>query len=232
MKINTWERSVMQKRYAEKITSAFMLLFLLLAGSALANVRGTIDTVSGWYPAGETLTVTASPADYRYVEWSGDTNGAQFAENTISFTVDGARQVDVAFKDHVTDYMSIPWWWLAAQNAAWTNDFEAAASGTHNGSSLTAGQAYWTGTDPQSSSTLFEISKVERVSSGQLQLTWAHANVASGLPAVIIEGRVSMINGSWEPVGENIPVNGTIVWEVPAVVADNYRFFRLRVNTP
>ncbi len=217
------------------VCSVAMLLFG--AGALYGNVKGTLDAPSnGWYPAGEQLTVTATPDDFYYVAWHGDTDGLETESNTFSFTVDGARHVQAEFKPHVTQEHNVPWWWLAQfapDNGAGfdESDFEDMVLETLDGGTAPVWQAYLTGTDPQQEDSRFEISKVEFGQNGRVQLRWSHASHADpSLPPVIIEFRENLLEGDWVTVGE-MQMEENVVWDHESN-GDVRGYYRLRVGTP
>ena len=63
-----------------KIATVVYALLVAFAGTLFAGGTGTLDRVSGWYPVGTNLTVTATPSLYSaFDSWTGDTNGAAIA---------------------------------------------------------------------------------------------------------------------------------------------------------
>ena len=71
------------------------VMVLAFAGQSQAVGTGTLDKVSGWFPAGTNLTVTATPAaDSNFKDWTGSATGI---DPQISFTVDGAKALTATF---------------------------------------------------------------------------------------------------------------------------------------
>lgn len=79
---------------------AALAALVVMAGNVLAVGTGTVDTVSGWFPAGTNLTVTATPATNDELKgWTGDTNSATFGAATISFLVNAPKSITATFVD-------------------------------------------------------------------------------------------------------------------------------------
>ncbi|MFU8780529.1 MAG: InlB B-repeat-containing protein [Kiritimatiellia bacterium] len=76
-----------------------MAIAVVLTGSALAEVgTGTLNQVSGWYPADSQLSVTATPdANSTFDTWSGDTADATIDGAQITFTVDAPKSITARF---------------------------------------------------------------------------------------------------------------------------------------
>ncbi|MFU8781457.1 MAG: hypothetical protein ACNA71_10620 [Kiritimatiellia bacterium] len=195
--------------------------------------KGTLDAPApGWYPAGMTFTATAVPVDeYRHAEWRGDTDGAVIDGNTFSFEVNGARKIDVIFKDRVTEYKRVPWWWLADLNPSWTtNDFEIVVQTTPVDGHTSIANAYFTGTDPYDAESRFEIAKVEIVG-GRPRLSWSHAaNADPNRPPVHVEFRTDLRHGDWTRIAQ-VDEDGDVLWS-DEVSGDVPGYYRLTVDTP
>lgn len=75
-----------------------VVLLAVAADIGIAGGTGTLDKVSGWYPAGSNLTVTATPAKFSvFSAWTGDTDLCVQEGNRITIPVDGARRVNALF---------------------------------------------------------------------------------------------------------------------------------------
>ena len=97
--------------------------------SGAGTSTGSLDQSSAWRLDGSNLTATATPDIYSQFDyWSGDTNGAAITANQITFSVNGPRSIQAVFREGITGNGSVPFAWLAAQNPAWTNDYEAAVT--------------------------------------------------------------------------------------------------------
>ncbi|HAS83381.1 MAG TPA: hypothetical protein DCS43_12120 [Verrucomicrobia bacterium] len=79
---------------------AALVALVIMAGNALAVGTGIVDRVSGWYPAGTNLTVTATAGTNDELKgWSGDTNSATFGAATITFLVNAPKTITATFRD-------------------------------------------------------------------------------------------------------------------------------------
>ncbi len=217
----------MQKTTSKPITSWVALLTIALAGMSQAAGTGTLTQVSGWVEAGTVFEVTAQPAAYsKFDGWSGNTNNATIALDTISFTVDGARSLTATFSELRTTAGEVPYEWLAT----WTNaNFEVAATNDWDGDGLTNEEEYWSGTNPMDPLSVLRFSSAQR-SGGSSLFSWTHANVDPRIPPIVIERRTNLIHGAWEYAGQLTPTNGVNSWS-PAPGLSGY--FRLAVtNAP
>ncbi len=198
---------------------------LAFAGSANAAGTGTLDNASGWYLAGSNITVTATPHIYcQFDRWAGDTNGAVIAGTQISFDVTAPGNITAVFKDRLTDTNSVPYWWLADQGI--TTNFETAVTNDADGDSFTTAQEYWSGTDPTNADSYLHINGIDMTSTN-LMLTWAHARVDAGIPAISIQRRANLLTGDWVSVVSTNAVDGTNTWTFPPEWTG---FFRLCVT--
>lgn len=202
------------------------VLFVVMVGMLPA---GSLDTASGWFPSGTNLTVNATGDLYsQFDRWQGDTNGAVASGNQISFTVAGPRNITAAFKPRVTNTNAVPYEWLANQNSAWTNDFEAAAAGDTDSDGYTTAEEYWSGTDPQDSNSFLHIDAIQ-ITSTNVSLIWMHAKVDTNIPPICVQTRSTMATGGWVYAGEKVPVNGTNMWSASMEPSG---FYRLCVTNP
>ena len=67
--------------------------------SIIAGAGGTVDNSGGWYDAGETVTVTATPGDATraFVKWSGDVPATQLHDPTLQLTCEGPLNITSHF---------------------------------------------------------------------------------------------------------------------------------------
>ena len=67
-------------------------------------------STSGWYSAGGSATVTATPnANYHFVGWAGDTNGCVISSNRITVSMNQARSISAAFELTFNPPASFTW---------------------------------------------------------------------------------------------------------------------------
>jgi hypothetical protein len=184
----------------------------LLPSLARATGTGTVDRISGWYPAGTNLTATATPDAYSTFDyWTGDTNGAAIAGDQISFDVTLSMSITAVIKDTITETNAVPHRWLAEQDPAWAADFEAAVSTDADGDGFTTGQEYWSGTDPLNKDSLLKIDSI-LFNGANVIIEWEHASISDPIPDMIVKASDDLNLGVWVPVGTNTPVNGTNSW--------------------
>jgi poly(3-hydroxybutyrate) depolymerase len=110
-----------------------------------------------------------------------------------------------------TSHRSVPVAWLAEQNSAWTNDYEAAATNDPDGDGFSTADEYWAGTDPQVGASYPSIDTVHD-DGANVVLTWRHARVDGAIPPIAIQRRTNLVVGGWSPVGQKVPVDGTNLW--------------------
>lgn len=67
-------------------------------------------STSGWYSAGGSATVTATPdANYFFAGWTGDTNGCAISGNLITVPMDRPRSISAAFESIFGPLASFNW---------------------------------------------------------------------------------------------------------------------------
>ena len=209
LSISKYRNAGLKRVGARWLVCALCVVLPALAGVVRAAGTGTVNRVSGWYPAGTNVTVTATAGLYSHFEyWTGDIGEASMGGKEISFAVNGAMTIGAVFTEAVTDTNAVPHWWLAEQNPDWEDDFEAAVTNDADGDGFTTGEEYWSGTDPTNSSSFLHIAGIE-VTATNVRLVWSHAKVAEGrLPPMSIQWRPSLTTGTWENAGEKLPADG------------------------
>lgn len=71
---------------------------LAIASGAHAVGTGTVDKVSGWYPAGSNVVATATPGvNSTFGGWQGSTNGSTIAGSQITVPVTGPKTITALF---------------------------------------------------------------------------------------------------------------------------------------
>jgi len=193
--------------------------------AGVSGGTGTTDGVTGWYPSGTNMTVTAMPLGYSvFGYWSGQTNNTAIATNEISFDVDGARGITAVFGPRLTITNAVPYNWLV--DAGITSNFEQVVGNDPDGDGFTTGQEYWSGTNPDDPNSYLGIDSVSFIGTN-VWLTWRHWHVDSNsIPPVSIQTRVNLTTGNWQTIDSSTPVEGTNTWNrgIPS-----QRFFRLIV---
>ena len=158
---------------------------------------------------------------YFYTFRATNENGHVWASPSWSLTTPG---VAVRTVNH-----AVPYSWLASQNMAWTNDYEAAATNDPDGDGFSTWQEYWSGTDPLGSNSFLKIETV--VYDGtNVMLQWQHVDPDAAVPPIVIQRSVSLTTGSWVTVGNKAPEDGTNIW---SEASSDTLFYRLAVtNAP
>jgi hypothetical protein len=210
-----------------------MTVVLVMAGYAWATGTGTVDLVSGWYPAGTNLTVTATPMNLysRFDHWIHDfpSNDVSVVSTQISLWVVSPGSVTAHFVDAVTASNAVPYAWLHTLSNDWTTieAFESAVMNDYDGDGFTTAEEYWSGTDPFSAASYLHISSVA-LSGGNVQLSWYHDRVDSNIPPLRVQVRTNLFYGNWQnaEANTNVPVSGLNSWET---LHTGSRFYRLIV---
>lgn len=198
------------------------------AGSLFAAGAGGVDQVSGWYPVGTNLTVTATSQEYSVFDrWDGNTNGVPVSStnSVFAFTVTAPSDLTAVFKERLTASNSVPYSWLASVGI--TNDFENAVTNDPDGDSFTTAQEYWAGTDPTTNASYLNISHVEMTTTN-FRLIWAHSNIGAYQPEIVIQSRASLSAGDWTNAVVRTATNGPNSWVAPP--GQQAAFYRLVVT--
>jgi hypothetical protein len=194
---------------------------------AFAYVPGSVDQVSGWYPAGSTLTITATPEAYRDVMFGGDTNSATITATTMSFAVNGPREIDVVFKDQVTT-TGVALWYLAETHpeiTSWTPQLFEDVASQPSASGVSMFEAYLTGIDPNDASAVFEVDRIMK-QNGRPRLQWSHATRPPR--AILVQHRASLMTGAWTTLHHFDADAGVNYFEASE---DLQGYYRLAVET-
>lgn len=96
--------------------------------SAQAGPHGSVPPTSGWYAAGQTVSIPATPeAGYHFSHWTGDVAGPDTNSNPLELVMDTAREVTAAFAQGAGP----SWWYRRSVVLADgpTNDYAAVNQG-------------------------------------------------------------------------------------------------------
>lgn len=136
--------------------------FLFTAG---AYGHGSVTEASGWYSAGTTVAVSATPDPYFYfVQWNGAIAGALIDGAHYQYTLNAPASVTATFSPCVVEPYGVPYWWLAANG--WDNNFHLAATADFDGDGLSAWQEWLAGTDPRDPHSRLAITQIKGDASG------------------------------------------------------------------
>jgi hypothetical protein len=152
---------------------------------------------------------------YYYTFVASNATGRAWASPSWTFQTLGAAP-------SVTVNHSVPHVWLAARNALWSNDYEAAATNDVDGDGFATWQEYWSGTDPQDSNSFLRIDSIG-FSGTNLIFSWRHAFADTGIPPITIQVRTNLVSGSWVGIGSHVPTNGVNIWSAGSSVQGFYR---------
>jgi Divergent InlB B-repeat domain/Bacterial Ig domain len=186
--------------------------------SALVGSWTNVSTNVSYAVSGLTAGTT-----YYYTFMASNAAGRVWASPSWTFTTPGAART-------VTVNHAVPYAWLAARNALWSNDYEAAVTNDVDGDGFTTWQEYWSGTDPVNSNSFLRIDSVA-LEGGNAVLTWQHAVVGAGVPPLAIQTTTNLQSGPWVTTDQKAPANGTNTWS--GATALQQLFYRLAVtNAP
>jgi len=200
--------------------------YVTYAAGPGGSIRGS--TTQEVLYGGSTTLVTAEPEPF--FDFTGWSDGGMLNPRMDTNVVGGLNFV-AGFARTRTELYEVPHAWMAAQHAAWTNDFESAVLQDLDGDGFTTAEEYWGGTDPVDSNSFL---RVDRILTGdnQARIEWTHAKVDPELPPIGVQRRSVLDGGSWTNVGQRVPTDGTVIWDDPAA-ADATGFYRLiLINMP
>jgi Divergent InlB B-repeat domain/PA14 domain len=194
-------------------------------GSNAASWASSV-LVGSWTNVSTNVSYTASllsGTTYHYTFSASNAAGVVWASPSWTFQTTGVAP-------SVTVNHLVPHLWLAARNALWSNDYEAAVLADQDGDGFATWQEYWSGTDPQKSNSFLRIDSVA-LEGGNALLKWQHALVGAGVQPLIIQTTTNLQSGPWVTAGQKAPVNGTNTWS--GATALSQLFYRLAVtNAP
>ncbi len=124
----------------------------------------------------------------------------------------------------VTENYAVPHDWLLEffPELSTPEEFEAAALDV-DANGIPIWQKYWTGMNPLDPDSVLRIRQV-LLQNGQVTLRWEHDAAAPDLPPIAIQMRTNLLTGSWQEVGQFVPVNGQNSWTNMILPNAFYRF--------
>jgi hypothetical protein len=105
----------------------------------------------------------------------------------------------------------VPKWWLAEQNPAWANDFDAATTNDADGDRVLTWQEHRAGTDPTDGNSVFVVAPEHL--NGDTCLEWHSPRNDPALPPFRIDRSTNLLAG-WELIDGHVPrsPDGTNTW--------------------
>lgn len=218
---------------------------------ASCSQGGSLDIASGWYEAGEPVTVTAQPDPY--FAFAGWCAAIPEKTRTAVLPMTAPATFSATFQPVMTTNHPTPQWWLAEYGL--TNDVEAVVAEDADGDGLANWQEYVAGTSPDDPDAVLACADISPVFGEPLwTVVWTN-----DLPPFEV-----MTNTAFRPVGqvlrwcvatnrvydlESISLAGDAAWSPVAGMCDlapsasslsytnaesgaEVRLFRLRVRLP
>lgn len=176
------------------------------AVGSFTNVSTTVSYISSNLTAGQT---------YCYTFMASNTAGVAWASPSWRFATPGVQPATVT-----TNYL-VPYQWLTIVLGV-TSNYEQAVTNDTDGDGFADWEEYWAGTDPTTNASFLHIASIE-ISSTNYRLIWAHSMITDHAPEVAIQGRGSMLAGSWSNVAVRTGTNGINFWTAPGQQAAFYR---------
>jgi hypothetical protein len=188
-------------------------------GGTNAGVWGASEYAGSWTNVSTNVSYAASGlvggTTYYYTFMASNAAGVTWASPSWTFTTPGSVPA-------VTENYAVPHTWLASQNPAWADDFEAAVLDDPDGDGFSTWQEYWSGTDPQNSNSYLKIDSV--IFDGtNIVIVWSNAVVGAGLPPLGIQARGDLLSGTWSNAGQKSLANGVNAWSNSAAQQLYYR---------
>jgi hypothetical protein len=193
------------------IRDPFTALYLI---QATASANGNISPAANVFvEAGANQQFTITPNQFFHIAdvlvdlvGVGAVTSVPFNNVMTNHTVEAVFAPDMAANN-------TPHWWLYQQNAAWSNDFDAAALGNADGDSLFTWQEYLAGTDP-----LDEYSYPWLSISNRSEQVWSLSFPATPERRYRLQRKVGGLEGIWVDVesglaGQPDPGNGMMTIE-------------------
>jgi len=121
---------------------------------------------TGWYPLGETMTVTGVPNVYHsWLRWTGSVDTTA---NPLTLTNNSVLSVSATFEEHLATN-DTPKWWLA--QFGWTTNFDSAAMDDQDGDGMPTWQEYHADTVPTQDSSVLAVTAIYRTN-GDVRVEW------------------------------------------------------------
>jgi hypothetical protein len=207
------------------LTNNAVLTWLWATNVMFAGAAGPNGSVSGaangWYPVGNSVTVTAAAAQhYHFASWSGDVPVADTNRNPLNVTMDRARSLTASFVANLS-LNNTPNWWLA-QHGLSTN----ATGAVHDDGDGVPAWAEWEAdTDPTNSVSVFKLTDLTLASGRRIFFQ------SSSNRLYTLEYRTNLSGGVWIPLSGQTDVlgggGGAYLQDTNATPA---RFYRVRVR--
>lgn len=184
-----------------------------------ADSGGSVTPESGFYVAGHSVDIAAtSDTYYHFAQWSGDTGAITTGTaDDATVTVTMSSTVGLA-ANFVADETSggTPHAWLAQQDPAWTNDFEAAATNDADGDTVVTGDEYISGTSPTNAASVFDGTSTVVEGDAIINLPTVPSDIDGKLRRYGIKTTTNL-NSSWSWV----PGYGSILGQGQTVIYTN-----------
>ncbi len=201
--------------------------------SILSGAGGSVSPAGGWYDEGSAVGLTATPDQYyQFGGWSGTgTNSLTTGGTTdpvVTVTINNTVSLSASFSAD-TASGGTPHWWLAQQDPAWSNDFEAAATNDVDGDGATADEEYVAGTSATNALSVFALGVDGLVVSFQtLETTEAYGGLTRTYD---FQRRLGLLSGLWlgVPGYTNLIGDGQSVIYTNSPTSNAPAFFRGRV---
>ena len=205
------------------LTNNAVLTWLWATNVMFTGAAGPNGSVSGaangWYPVGNSVTVTAAAAShYHFASWSGDVPVADTNRNPLNVTMDCARSLTASFVANLS-LNNTPNWWLA-QHGLSTN----ATGAVHDDGDGVPAWAEWEAdTDPTNSASVFKLTDLTLASGRRIFFQ------SSSNRLYTLEYRTNLSSGVWIPLSGQTDVlgGGNSLQDTNAA---STRFYRVRVR--
>jgi hypothetical protein len=189
--------------------------------SASAGLHGTVSPQNGWYPAGQSACVTASPDAYYHLSaWSGDTNCASPSGTRLTLPMTTPRSITAWFAATLTDTHGVPLYWLASHG--FSGDFETAAESDADGDGMATWKEWYADTDPTNPLSLLQCTALSRTNKVSV-LTW----IGGQSRTQCVEWAADL-SSAWHGIFTNYPptrTTNTLAVPSPSETSSFYRVY-------